>query len=795
MTTDRPLQGLRVVDLADEKGELCGRILADLGADVIRLEPPDGARSRRLPPFHDGTSLYFAYRNFNKRGVVLDLEDPEERERLHRLLRTSDVLIESGAPGALAALELAPAELLRRHPHLVVTSISDFGQTGPYRDWVATDMVIEAMGGVMCKAGIAEKPPLAPPGPLAYDTAAVMATFATLLAYWQRLGGASGQHIDLSVLEAVAQTTDWALVNTGILRARGVDRNPVRNGSGPVYPLYKCKDGQVRLVILSPRQWRAMRAWLGEPESLKEDHWDSLLARLSIQDVLGPLYTEHFAQMGAVETSVEAQRRGIVCTPVLKPEEVLANEHLTSRRTFAHTEVARGVEGPVAAGFFEIDGARQGLRARAPEPGEHDRELSTGDPVPARPAPDSTARAPSAPLAGLRVLDFGIGGVGVEAARLLGEYGASVIKIETRTYPDFIRTIAGSEMSPSFASSSRSKRSFGVNAKTPAGLAVLQRLIERADVIIENGSTGTMEDMGVGWDAIHELNPRAIMVSSQLLGSRGIWADWIGYGPSTQPLGGLVHLWDYADEDDPVGGAAIFPDHLAGRLVAVGALATLVGRERTGLGAHTEVAQIEAVTGLLGDLLLKAGLEPGSVVAQGNRSERGAPWGAYPCAGEQQWCVLNVRDDADWRSLRAALGDPAWAVDSRLDSAPGRFAAHDEIDAHLSEWTRSRSPAEVARILQAHGVPSGPMLTAGDQMDDPHFIERGYVRSLDQQDLGPIVLDGPAFTATGMTDVSIFQAPRLGEHTREICRELLGMEEAEIDRLLEEGALERPKED
>src|SRR4029434_10776808 len=148
-----------------------------------------------------------------------------------------------------------------------------------------------------------------------------------------------------------------------------------------------------------------------------------------------------------------------------------------------------------------------------------------------------------------RVLDFGIGGVGVEGARMLAEYGADVIKIESRTYPDFIRVIMGSEMSASFASSSRSKKSFGVNVKNPEGLAVLHRLIATADVAIENNSTGTLDDMGVGWKEIQRINPRCVLVSSQLLGSHGAWKDWIGYGPSTQPMGGMVHLWNYADRE------------------------------------------------------------------------------------------------------------------------------------------------------------------------------------------------------------------------------------------------------
>jgi crotonobetainyl-CoA:carnitine CoA-transferase CaiB-like acyl-CoA transferase len=473
---------------------------------------------------------------------------------------------------------------------------------------------------------------------------------------------------------------------------------------------------------------------------------------------------------------------------VLRPEEVLSNVHFTSRRTFVDHELLPGVRGPVDIGYHELDGERMGFRGRAPALGEHQADLASA-PAPRR-APDAPAAAPSAPLAGVRVLDFGIGGVGVEAGRMLAEYGADVIKIESRTYPDFIRIVLGNEMSPSFASSSRSKRSFGVNLKNAEGLALMHRLIAQADVIIENNSTGTLDDMGVGWKKIQELNPRCVLVSSQLLGSHGAWKSWIGYGPSTQPMGGMVHLWNYPDTEVPTGSLSIFPDHLAGRLAAVNALAALLRRERSGRGGHGEVAQVEVVTAMLGDLLCKAGIEPGSVKPQGNRSERGAPWGAYPCAGDDQWCVITVRDDAEWQALRRALGDPAWARDPALDSAKGRLARQDALDAALSEWTRARKKYDAAAELQRHGVPCGPMLTSTDQLDDPHFAARGYARWTDQQDIGKISMEGPCFQATGMTDADIRQAPRLAEHTREICRDVLGMADAEIERLIAAGALE-----
>ena len=791
--SERPLSGFRVVDLADERGEWIGRLLADLGADVVRVEPPGGARSRALPPRHGEAGLYFAYRNAGKRSVVLDIESEADRNRLHELLASADVMVESFAPGRLDGLGLGADALAERHPHLVVTSFSDFGSFGPYRDWVATDAVVEAMGGMMFKAGIPEKAPLLPPTTLAWDAASVTATYATLLALYQRLETGCGQHVDFSAMLGIAQTTDWSLPNASLSRAAGAPYPELRAGSGPTYKIYRCKGGYVRLVILSPRQWRAMWQWMGEPDEFADEYWEQFLNRLINADVLTPAFEEHFAKMTMDEVSAEAQRRGIVCTPVLRPEEVLANEHLLSRGTFADVAVAPGLSGPFASGLLSIDGERQGPRTGAPEPGEHDAEVFSETHAP-RPAPAARPE-PSRPLAGLRVLDFGIGGVGVECGRMLADYGAQVIKIESRTYPDFIRVITGGEMSASFASSSRSKQSFGVDLKKEEGLAVLLELARHADVVVENSSTGTMDELGVGYEALRAVNPGLVMVSSQLLGAHGAWKDWIGYGPSTQPLGGMVHLWNYDDQDEPAGSTAIFPDHLAGRVCALSALAGLIRRHRTGTGGHAEVAQIETVTGMLGDLLLKAGLEPGSVRPRGNRNERGAPWGAYPCAGEEQWCVLSVRDDDDFARLRAALGDPEWLRAPAYDSAAGRFAAQDALDEALGAWTRERDKWEIARLLQAHGVPCGPMLTAGEMLDDPHYQAWEFAHPITQPELlATFDLEGPCFRATGMAPVETWRAPQLGEHTRELATGLLGMAEAEVDRLLAAGALEGPPE-
>jgi crotonobetainyl-CoA:carnitine CoA-transferase CaiB-like acyl-CoA transferase len=783
----RPLAGLRVIDQADVEGELCGRLLADLGAEVIRVEPAGGAASRWLPPVHSGTSLYFTVRNLGEKSVTLDMESVEGRRRLDGLLAAADVWIESHRAGYLELRGVERSDVLEHHPGLVITSITPFGLTGPYRDYAATDAVLIAMSGLLFRSGVPGKPPLVAPGAMAYDIASTTAAFATAAAIWHRTKTGRGQHLDVSVMEAAAQTSDWALPNFSATKARGGSYFEIRSGSAPVYTMYPCADGYVRLIILNPRQWRAMRAWLGEPQVLQPDHFDHLLGRMSIQtDILDPMYAGFFKDKTKLELAREAQRRGLAMTPVLTPDEVLAADHFTVRETFRECEVASGVNARVADGLFILDGRRLGFTGRAPEVGEYTSDI----PAPVAKVATAAHSMPRRPFTGLRVLDFGIGGVGVEAGRLLAEYGADVIKIETRAHPDFIRAVFGTEMNPSFASSSRCKRSLGINLRTERGLEIIKRLVAVSDVVIENSATGTLEKVGLGYQQMREINPRIVLASSQLMGATGPWKDWIGFGPNSRTAAGMTYLWNFPEGGMPPGSGAIHPDHLAGRMLALGAVATLLARERDRVGGHLEVAQVEVIIGLLADLMLKAALQPGSVGPQGNLSSRGAPWGVYPCAGNERWCVITVRNDVDWRRFRTALGDPNWAHSRGYETAGGRIEARVEIDRRVIEWTSSHTDREVTDILQRGSVPAGFMMYASDMPTDPHLVARGYPQPVEQPSVGAMMFEGPAFHATSIADPLVAPAPGLGEHTREICRTILRMDDALVSQLVAEGVLE-----
>ena len=595
--------------------------------------------------------------------------------------------------------------------------------------------------------------------------------------------------LDISLDEALAQAADWSMPNVSARRNMGMDTPEIRNGSGPVYPIFKCRDGYVRLIVLSTAQWRSMRAWLGEPEYLQDEEYDNFPGRFVISDaVLNPLYEELFAEMSVEEVSETAQERGIVCTPVLDPARVLTNEHFASRGTFMDLEVAPGVVARAASGFLELDGERAGPTSPPPAVGEHTEQVfaDLGDARTGAPAAE-----PALPLAGLRVMDFGQGAVGVEAGRLFAEYGAEVMKIESRAHYDFIRVITGIEMGPSFASSSRSKLGLGVNARTEEGRDLLRELATRSDVVIENGSTGVQDQLGIGYRDLSAANPGIAMAASQLMGSRGLWAQWRGYGPSTQAPGGLSYLWSYEGSDEPAGTATIFPDHFVGRLSAVGALATLVGRARgTVTGGFVEVAQVEAVTGIIADLLAAESVEPGSVGPMGMHAERGTPAAMYRCAGDERWASITCRDDADWKALATLIGRPELGDDERYATLEGRRAAAAELDELVEAWTSDLDRYEVADRCQAAGIPAGAMLTGGDMMDNEHYVARGFPVEIDQPGVGPFFLEGPAFFGTSMAPAIERPAPWLGEHTEQICVEVLGMDKDEVQRLVEAGVLE-----
>ena len=781
-----PLDAVRVIDMAEGRGEMCGRFLADLGADVIRVEPRGGGASRAQAPLHDGVSLPFAMYNAGKRGVVADHTTTDGRDRLLRLLDSADIWIETTGPGALSELGLGADVVRARNPALVVLSITDFGQTGPYRDWVATDWTLLAMGGVLSRSGLPGREPLMPPGDLALQVTAMQATWAALVAYWNRLQCGAGDHIDFSLYEATAQVIDPAMGTVGTAQVAGYEPTRGRPAPGP-YPIFRCRDGHVRVVMLAPRQWHAMRAWLGEPDDLQDSELETIRGRALASDRLHVAFEQLFCERDKDELTLEGQARGVPIAPVLTPADVLAAEHYRARGAIARTELARGIAADAPTGFAQIDGGRVRSGRCAPELGEHDDEVFA-EPARPREAVVADIGRVRRPLEGLRVLDFGVIVLGAEAARLFCDLGAEVIKIESRAFLD------GARVSPvHFAIGHRGSKSLGVNLRSPEGVSVIGRLVARSDVVMANFKPGTLDKLGLGTEALREVNPGIVVVNSSAVGATGPWSTWMGYGPLVRCASGLTSLWRYPDDGEGFSDSTtIHPDHFAARVTAITALAVLIARRRSGRGAEIATSQAETILMQIGTLLAEEALRPGTIQATGNVGRHAAPWGVYPCAGDDEWCVVTVRDDDDWRRLRGALGDPDWAADEDLATMARRLARRADIDEHLTAWTRERPPREATATLQDAGVPAGFMQRAADYEDDAQLQARGFLRTFEQPGLEPMRIENAPFRSERIPLPANSPAPEPGEHTREICTGLLGMDADEVDRLIADGVLEEP---
>lgn len=787
-----PLDGIRILDLTDGLGESCGRYLADLGAEVVRIELPGGSGSRRGEPIIDDVSLPFALHNANKLGITVDLDSAPDRERLRALVATADILLESRPPGWLSDRQLGPNDLAQLNPALVYVSISPFGQTGPYRDWVATEQVLYALSGVLSRSGAPEGEPLLPPAGLAEGAVGVHGAWCALLAYWNRLHTGRGDVVDVSAFEVLVHGFDPAFGTQGSAAAGRADDFPRgRPDAANFYPVFPCRDGYVRICLLAKRQWRGMFAWLGEPAEFADPKYDTIPARFAAADRLHPLIGRLFASRSRDELVAEGAARGVPVGGVLDLSEVLAADHFNASRALIEAEIGGGVAAKVPSGYVSVDGERAGFRTRAPEAGEHNITVA---PRPrAFAAVAGNGDASCRPFAGLRVLDLGVIVFGAELSRQFADYGADVIKIENRDFPDGLRqSKRGAALAASVAWGHRNKRSLGLNLRSPEGKDIFRRLVAESDVVLANFKPGTLESMGFGHAELAAINPRIVLAESSAFGSTGPWRNRLGYGPLVRASCGVSALWRYPDHADRLcDGSTVYPDHVAAQVSSVAVLAALIQRTRSGRGCSLDVAQADTALVQLGPQLVLEALCSGSAAATGNADPYASPSGVYPCAGDDEWCVVSVRDDDDWSRLCKTVGRPELAHDPAFSTTTQRIRNRQQADEAVTAWTRTQPPAAAMAALQAAGVPAAAMLRLPELLTDPHLASRNSFTQL-VHDLLPRPLPTAARVArfTEIADPPTRQAPIAGQHTHEICATVLAMHPAEIRTLTAAGTLQ-----
>jgi len=397
------------------------------------------------------------------------------------------------------------------------------------------------------------------------------------------------------------------------------------------------------------------------------------------------------------------------------------------------------------------------------------------------------------PLAGIRVVSFGTGGVVPDCTKTLGEMGADVIKIESQQNLDLMRTIGGDINGVAgFNEINRNKRSFGANLKTRTGRELVTRLIEQSDIVTENFRAGAIEKLGLDYESVRQVKPDIIYLSSQGFGKTGPYSGHKAYGPLMAAASGMLRLWAHPDDPYPVGSTVPIPDHFASKHGALAVLAALDYRRRTGKGQLIDMSLVEVGANLIGSYYLEQTVNARVPEPVGNRSPYASPYGVYRCKGDDQWCAISVFTEEDWHCFSRAVGHPEWIPDERFADTVNRLRHADELDTLIEEWTSEREPIEVMNALQAAGVAAGVVARSTDALADPQLRHLNAFVEIDHPVAGKRIYPGIPFKITGMTFPDSQRAPLFAEHTEEICRTLLRLSEDEVRRLVDEGAIEVP---
>ena len=782
MTTpyDPPLSGVRVLDVSSGPMTAIGRLLADLGADVVRVQLGPAAADPGDEPL--GTWL-------NGLGItrcVMDLAAADGPAQWHDLVAGADILIETTRPGSAEEAELRASALRAEFPALVVLSVSDFGRTGRYRHWQGTTPVFHALTSELSRSGIPDRDPLIPPGDLPYHTAAAQAALMAVSVFLDRLRTGHGDLIDFAVIEGAMQTLDPPFGMTGSAAA-GVPLSAQPRGRPEArqnYPIIACRDGFARICVLAKRQWHGMFDWMGRPAEFADPRFDDLRTRFASPELLAAI-SAFFAGQTRAELETDGQAHGVPTAAVLTLTEALATEQIVARGFLRAVEIEAGLQVRVPAGVTEIDGTRASVLTPREAPGGPDWPRQAA----VLAARDRALQG--RPLEGIRVLDFGVIVVGGDTGRLFGDLGADVIKVENSAFPDGSRGAMTAAMQPGFAAGHRNKRAIGINLRDPEGKALVRRLAAVSDIVLTNFKPGTIESLGLDYQSLAEVNPGIVVVDSSAFGPTGPWAQRLGYGPLVRAAAGFTDQWVYPGEPGSFSDAiTVYPDHVSARIGALASLSLLIRRERTGAGGSVSVAQSEVMLShMAADIAARDLARQGHAASR--PAARDAPWGLFPAAGDDDWVAITVRGDADWAALCGVTGRADLAADPGLATREGRAAQRERIDAAVRGWTSERSPAEAMELLQDAGVPAGAMLRAMDMPAFRYFRERRAFREeMHPHGAEPWVMENVQIHSERVADPPLGQAPLLGEQTVEIATSLLGLSAGEVQALIARGVLE-----
>ncbi|MFI6369077.1 CoA transferase [Nocardia sp. NPDC050630] len=718
---------LQIVELSRSvAGAACGRLFAGLGHEVTLCEPEAGHPLRAFEFTFTATAA-------GKRSIVCD--PTLDSAAWGTLLSSADVLVLDLSPSGAEALELTPERLAERFPRLVTVSLTAFGLEGPFAEIPGDSLLVESYGGLTQMIGEPDRSPLSLGGEQAAHTAAFVGLFGASLALRSRARTGTGDFVEVA-LSDVAAYMDW---KSDVIHEL-TETVPHRTGaSRGTWRIIEAKDGWIG-VIYMPDQWPAVVELIGDDRLMDPEFLDPRI-RVERSEELWPVIADSIAQREAYEVYTSAQRLGLPFGYAAAAADLLGSDQL-AQRGFVVPPDQRRRDAPVIS--FPLLAESTPEVERAPTLGE---DAITRRP--ARSAATSTtevgvSRSGTAPLTGLLVLDFGTITAGAATGRLLADYGATVIKIESSARPDRFRQwvmpgsqVAGTTISPMFASNNVGKTGLCVDLKTEGGRRIVHDLIRRADVLVENFRVGVTARMGIDPDTVRDLNPDLIYLSLSSQGNAGPESLYGSYGSTLDLLSGLASATGYGGEA-PIwsSGEVNYPDQIvaiAGAAMVAHAMAT----DRA--GARLDISQREVVTWTLADQLAAYVWEDLPMRPTGNRRPGATPHDVYPTS------------DTAWVALACFTGGHRQALAGVIPGLPSDedeqwwWDNQDYVDAQITAWASTRTRDEAVAELHGAGVPAVPVCTAQDRATQSRYRERRVaLRSADGKWLKgfPLILHG-----------------------------------------------------
>ncbi|OJZ72230.1 CoA transferase [Mycobacterium paraffinicum] len=795
-TVEPPLTGYTVVDLSTGiAGAYCTKLLTDGGADVVKVEAPEGdplrswsASGADLPPGVDGA--LFDFLAGSKHSVVAHPGIEDDVNLVDRLLSAADAVVWSGGSKIADHDCFSPASIHRRHPHLTVVSITPFGLAGPWHDRAATEFTLQAWSGgiVGLGRGEADRAPVFVGGQVGEYLSGVYASAAMLASRYGRTGGGAGEILDLSMLEVQILSLTYYPVTYFEMLGR-----PWRDARRLTVPgVTRAKDGLVDVGCGTAQQWFDLCAMIGRPEWIDEDADLTITERANLKaDEIYAWFEDH--TVDEIRELTTAFR--IPNAPVANGANIETLDHFRERGSFVRNPGDR----------FTQPGHPYRMRPpplRPPRPaprlGEHTARYRTAD-LPLRPRPSRPANP--LPLNGLRVVDMTTFWAGPCCTHFLAMLGAEVIHVESARHPDGSRLIAGVpvtetqwwEKSPIFAALNTNKKDLTLDLQSPRGRELLRRLIATCDVVVENFTPRVLDQMGLDFAALQAIKPDAVLVRMPGFGLDGPWRDNPAFAYVIEAASGVTWLTGYADRTpyDPYS----VGDPNAGMHAANALLLALAHRRRTGEGVFVEASMVDAALSIAAEQLIEYSAYGALLEREGNRGPKAAPQNLYRSADIDEfglpdtWVAIAVTTDEQWKSLCAAIGSPTWATDPKLATASGRKARHDLIDARLSAWCASRGADEIVAALWDTGVPVAKVMQPHRQTELEQLTFRGFFEEVDHPVNGPARLSTvPMRSSAGPAKFHTQHAPLLGQHNHELLAEL-GLSDAEIAELEADGVI------